>query len=389
MNKMIYVLNHYSSSDSTHFYHIINLLNKVAESGIKICVVIEKADSAPKFNNQNIEVIIQKKKNKILRLLEFFYIARKLIKNDYRKVFIRISTIPTIIFIILSWFSHIETFYWHSGTIFDSKNKSNFSLKSIKKAISDKKFTFIKKYVHNFVTGPELMVNYYAQYAKVPKSKIKLLYNDIDIERFKNISKVEKQRLREQLNLPSDKRIILFVKRLSPIKKPMYYLPYIIEEFNHKYSDATFVIIGYGAEQKKLEQYLENNKSLVQNVIFLGTVPNKEVQNYYMVSDIFLNVTAEEGFPRVLLESMASGMAVISTNVGGIKNILGKEQSKFIFEPDDRDGIVEGLLKLSNNENEIDILSNENQLQSQKYSTTNVSKMFINLIFGAENEEIH
>lgn len=384
MKKMIYVLNHYSSGDSTHFYHIINLLNKVADSGVKICVVIEKADSAPHFENSNIEVIIQKKKNKILRLFELINISKKLVNNDYKKVFIRISTIPTMIFIVLSWFKNIETYYWHSGTIFDSRKNKKLDFNSLSSMISKMKFTFIKKYVNNFVTGPEKMVIYYAENAKVPKEKIKLLYNDIDLGRFNKVSLNEKNILRKKLSLPTDQKIILFVKRLSPIKKPMFYLPYIIEKFNEKYDNATFVIIGYGDEKKKLDEYLKKNKDSIRNVLFLGAVPNKDVQNYYMVSDVFLNVTAEEGFPRVLLEAMASGMPVISTNVGGIEDILGDKQSNFLFNLEDRDSIVNGLLKLCSDVNIRDDLSNENLFQAQKYSTANVSIMFENLIFGGK-----
>ncbi|WP_321434317.1 glycosyltransferase family 4 protein [Trichococcus flocculiformis] len=384
MKKMIYVLNHYSSSDSTHFYHVINLLNKVAESGIQICVVIEKADTIPQFNNPNIDVIVQKEKNKVLRLLEFFSVARKLAKEGYKKVFVRISTIPTIIFIILSWFYEIETFYWHSGTIFDSNNKKEKEIKNLKSITSKIKFDFIKKYINNFVTGPELMLDYYVENAKVPANKMRLLYNDIDLRRFKIVSETERNVLKSNLNLPSDKKIILFVKRLSPIKKPMYYLPYIIEKFNNIYSDALFVIIGYGDEERKLIKYLDKNKSLASNVIYLGSVPNNMVQNYYMASDIFLNATAEEGFPRVLLEAMASGMPVISTNVGGIANILGEKQSKYMYLPDDRDGIVKGLIQLCLDDNIRKTLSDENILQSQKFSTSNVSEMFINLVFGGK-----
>lgn len=58
--KMIYIMNHYSNNSVQHFYHILNLLNTIADKGVEIALVIEKCENTPEINNKNITVICQK-----------------------------------------------------------------------------------------------------------------------------------------------------------------------------------------------------------------------------------------------------------------------------------------------------------------------------------------
>lgn len=73
------------------------------------------------------------------------------------------------------------------------------------------------------------MLEYYEKVVGVKKEKLVCLYNDIDISRFSNIDEDEKNRLKQELEIDVNKKVILFVHRLSPVRKSLFYKPYVLK----------------------------------------------------------------------------------------------------------------------------------------------------------------
>jgi glycosyltransferase involved in cell wall biosynthesis len=300
----------------------------------------------------------------------------------YDRIFIRISWVAATVAIAFSFFRRVKTFYWLSGTTFvrfsPTWSFTSYFFQSYLKLI------FIKTFIYRFVTGPETMIDYTICHLKVKKEKMLLLYNDIDLKRFKPTSVEDKLELKMQLGFSPNDKILLYVKRLSPIKGVNYYFPYILDRFYDGQDDLGFkvVIIGNGSERDQLISNLRF-KPYQRSVIILGGVPNKDVQNYYKISDIFINCTLEEGFPRVLIEAMASGLPVVSTDVGGIRDILGNKQRNFMTDAFDLD-LFSDKLKILSSMPEVEKreLITENLATVDKFSTANVAKMYINSLFN-------
>ena len=141
------------------------------------------------------------------------------------------------------------------------------------------------------------------------------------------------------------------------------------------------IVIGGGPELNKFKSSIENLE-IASQIIILGRLPNSKIQNYYSLSDIFINPTYTEGFPRVLLEAMASGLPIVTTDAGGIIDILGPKQQKFISSKSDRDSFSNMLSHLMKDPDLQNELSNENISEVKKFSTKNISKMFINKILN-------
>ncbi len=324
MKKLIYILNQYSKKDSSHFFHILNLLEEIANLDVLITLVIEKSDGIPLFKNPNIKVIVQLEKSKLRRAVELFFILKTLNNNGYKKIFIRISQFSTLISIVVAKLFKGEVYYWQSGTthILDKKNSISFEL--------------IKKHTDFFVTGPESMLDYYHSIVGVDKNKLLLLYNDIDLTRF-NFQHQNTQRIKRELKIIQNKKIILFVHRLSPVRKNLFYMPFIFNEFykNNKNKDCVFYILGGGPDLDELRRLVINH-NLHEQVFILGNKPNFEIEKYYQISDMFINPTFTEGFPRVVLEAMACGLPIVTTNAGGVCNLLGDLQKEFVVDVHDR-----------------------------------------------------
>lgn len=384
-DKLIYILNQYSHTEGSHFFHILNLLEEIAKLNIKIVLIIEKVTDIPVIINENIKIIAQKERALLKRPIELFKILKSLILYGYQKIFIRISTTAALPAILATRLYGGEVYFWSSGTVFEHDKAKPWNLNKIKWLLKSRlPFLIVKKYVHHFVTGPESMKNYYVQFGRVKADKIMILYNDIDTERFKMVSSAEKAAIKNELQINQAQKVILFVHRLSPIKKPLYYFPYILEKFYRVYNAAdkySIYIIGDGEDRRELENKIRES-SFKEHVYCLGKRPNKEIHQYYQAADIFINPTYEEGFPRILLEAMASGLPIVTTDAGGIKDILGSEQLKFMVNKDDRDLFVDKLIELARNPNLQEKLSKENLARVQRYSTPNVAKMYVERIFG-------
>lgn len=381
--KLIYILNHYSEDSSQHFFHIINLLEEIAQNGVGIKLIIEKTEGKPTVNHQNIEVICLKKTG-IYRLFELYGLISQMQREGYNKLFVRITNWGAIMAILNSLVSELEVYYWHSGTVFEFDNKQKFSLNKVKWYFKTRlPFNFIKRNVNYFVTGPESMKEYYVNVVGVNSNKIKILYNDVDTSRFYKVEKQEVEIIKNELGLMKDKKIILFVHKFSPVRRTKLYVRNFIEQFYGElpYEDYLFYFIGDGKDKEDIENEVKGIGHQ-DKVFFLGSLPNAEVHQYYQVADIFINPTYAEGFPRVLIEAMACGLPIVTTNAGGIKDILGSLQLHYMSDINDSNDFAAKLIAMSKlTDSELEEIRIENLENIRRYSTPEVARMYINTIW--------
>lgn len=109
-------------------------------------------------------------------------------------------------------------------------------------------------------------------------------------------------------------------------------------------------------------QYLEYCKSLarklkIKNITFTGYLPKKKVIDQLRKSDIFILPTKAEGLPRALLEAMSQGLVCISSNVGGIPEILSSDQ---ILNNPVPSSIADRLHSMIENPKKMNLLAKQN-----------------------------
>lgn len=144
------------------------------------------------------------------------------------------------------------------------------------------------------------------------KKNVNTLYIGTDDERF-DPDKYNKEELLEKYNLPKDKLIITMIARLSIEKRPEMFVE-ICKKIHDKHPNTYFVIGGDGPLMKKVEKQVDDNFKL------LGMVSNSE--EIYKVSDITINCSSLEGLALTSYESLAMGVPVISTDVGGQTELI-------------------------------------------------------------------
>lgn len=148
----------------------------------------------------------------------------------------------------------------------------------------------------------------------------------------------EKKAARNELNIASDKFVVLFVGRLVEVKG----IKELIQAAA-KLPEITFIIIGDGPLATYVQQISDKNP----NIQFMGKVVNHKLPVYYNAADILIvPSTHEEGFGRVILEALSCGLPVIGANRGGIKEILNPDIGILIdITPEN---IVRALKKIKN-----------------------------------------
>jgi len=173
--------------------------------------------------------------------------------------------------------------------------------------------------------------------------KITLIHGGVNLRDFKLMSPEQVKRLKIEQGL-TNRRILLSVGHLGPIKghqTTLQALPQIVARF----PDIMLLIAGDGSA----EDYDRLNKMIAElnlkdHVKLLGQVGN--VVELMNACDIFVQPSLEEGFGLVFVEAGACKKAVVSTAVGGIKDIVKHEETGLLVAPGDVTALAHALSTL-------------------------------------------
>jgi glycosyltransferase involved in cell wall biosynthesis len=126
---------------------------------------------------------------------------------------------------------------------------------------------------------------------------------------------------------PQFKKIFLMASRLT-IEKNVFMAINVMVHVAKKYPNVGLVIVGSGPLKKRLEAIV-NQKRLQNNVIFEEWTD--DLSSYYKTCDIFINTSNYEGYGRTIVEALASGMPVITTDVGSAGDFIKKGENGFVI----------------------------------------------------------
>jgi len=378
--KLCYVLPQYYKNSSENFFHIANFLSELGKQ-VELYVVVEHCDTTPKINNVKKIFILDDGSNSISsfgRLVRLVNIYFEMYKKGVTVFFARASLTGVLPLVIANRFFNLNRtsiIFWSCGQDVVPLSFSP-SKKNIKRLVSKLLAWFVFRGVNYLATGPELMADYYHQHYKIPQHKILTLYNDISMERFYPLSAQQKAISKEAI-LDTNKKVMLFVHTFNECRG-VDLLPLIAKNIKDKKLNVVIVAIGRpGDYSDKLTQEIKAN-NLQDYLLNLGKVPNKDIAKYYQTADLFLMPSRGEGFPRVLLESMACGCPALSFEVGGVADILPVDAIKELLIPlDNENKFVEQSIKLISDQHLLEELSKYSYQKVKQYSTDHIVDMYV------------
>jgi D-inositol-3-phosphate glycosyltransferase len=165
-------------------------------------------------------------------------------------------------------------------------------------------------------------------YGALPK-KIRIIPCGVNLNLFQPI---DKEVAKQQLGF-DDKKIILFVGRIEPLKgidqllRAMTYLP--------NGQRLRLVVIGgdkHSRDEIERLQKLSKELHIKDSVTFIGSVPHERLPYFYSAATACVIPSYYESFGLVALESMACGTPVVATKVGNLKSVIQQGETGYVVE---------------------------------------------------------
>ena len=157
-------------------------------------------------------------------------------------------------------------------------------------------------------------------------NKFCVVKNGIDLELFYPYSGSRKNVLREQFGYSSADILILFSGRLVP-EKGIHYVVKAVNELSEKNKNIKLIAVGANSFNLKVQTNFE--KQLIEsvkgkkNILFTGFISNSNLPDYYNMADIVVLPSMwEEPAGLTMIEALACGRPLITTDVGGIREYV-------------------------------------------------------------------
>ncbi|MCA2229193.1 glycosyltransferase family 4 protein [Nonomuraea aurantiaca] len=315
-SKVVYVIPHLSSEESEHFAHIPAFL---AALGARMDVVALVERGTPPARLPGVRKVISTVgRSRVARLVRAFSAVRWCARTGYRTYFLRYSRFLLIVLILTYPLFRHRILLWRSGTadMVDGNRR-----RTLRHRWNDLFNTLLARCAHGFVTGPESMVPVMRARWRIPAHRMRLLYNDIDSDRFAPLPPDVRQEARHRLGWDDTEFVLLFVHRLSFRRGTRLLVPYLDAVRAELDRPVRLVVVGDGPDRSYLEQLGRGRADLR----IMGPVPNQQLPSLYGAADCFLMPSYEEGFPRVLLEAMSTALPLVTTRAGGSADVVGPD----------------------------------------------------------------
>lgn len=234
------------------------------------------------------------------------------------------------------------------------------------------------KIVNNIVTVSKRIQKMLEKNYGIKKNKIKTINNGIEIAK---IRENKREEIREYKDILDNNNLIKFITvgRLIHIKGHKY----LIEAFYNtkkEIPNSILLIIGDGPLRNELEKLILN-KNMKDDIILLGM--QKNPYKYLAQSDIFVLPSLLEGFPNVILEALACGLPIISTNCeSGPYEILDGNRYGFLTKVGDSLEMSQKMIYLAKNK---DLINKYSKLSLERAEYFNQEKIMGEWITLIEN----
>jgi glycosyltransferase involved in cell wall biosynthesis len=249
-----------------------------------------------------------------------------------------VGRIAGLIYRLVSWrkVRIIHTFHGHVFHSYYGKRKTQI-------------FLLIEKLLARFATDKIITISEQqfreinGEFGVGKKEQFEVVPLGIDLEKFAESSS-KRSLLRNELGINEDDLLVGLVGRLTEIKNHSLFLKVVsLCQQDTEMSKLKFAIIGDGHTREPLEAEAES-LGVKDKVVFVGH--RNDVDVVYAAIDIVALTSLNEGTPLSLIEAMASGKCVISTEVGGVVDLLGNTE----HETNDFKVRERGISVESNNE---------------------------------------
>lgn len=175
----------------------------------------------------------------------------------------------------------------------------------------------------------------------IPSRRVQVIYNGIDLAKFGQNNKEDTARqIRSELQLTDESFVICQVARLDHLKDHITAVRAMAEVTD---KNAILIIIGEGPEEKSIKAEIQK-LNIQSKVRLIGL--RRDIPRLLAASNALLLTSISEGIPLTLIEGMACGLPIVSTNVGGVSEVVTNNENGFLAPPRNPSDIAKAIQKL-------------------------------------------
>ncbi len=182
------------------------------------------------------------------------------------------------------------------------------------------------------------------------ENKIEVIPLGFDLKKFNDDLEENRGVTRAKYAIETDEIAVSIVGRLAPIKNHQFFLDVIQEISSRSTKKIAVFIVGDGSEREVIEKRIEQ-MSISTNVRIEMTSWIKEIGIFNAGMDIMCLTSDNEGTPVSLIEAQAACIPVITTDVGGVRDIVQEGETGFVVPKGSIEKYAEKLLLLIEDEN--------------------------------------
>ena len=251
-------------------------------------------------------------------------------------------------------------------------------LKTVKKYDLSYK-TFIKK--KNYISDTFALVGCSKWIAKEAEKSnlcrnaiITNIPNPIDIAIY---NKFEKGKARKSLNLPVDKKLILFgACKVTDERKGFEYMKKACDILFYRklLQKEDIMIVLFGGKSEDIESLLPYH---IHNAGYIKDI--RTMINLYNAADLFLIPSLEDNLPNTIMESMACGTPCVGFNTGGIPEMIDHLQNGYVAEYKNEEDLAKGINWVLNEADYSDLSENARKKVTENYREDIIAEKYIKL----------
>jgi N-acetyl-alpha-D-glucosaminyl L-malate synthase BshA len=199
------------------------------------------------------------------------------------------------------------------------------------------------------------------------EKKIQVIHNFVDVQRFtrKPIDAFKK------VIAPNGERILLHASNFRKIKR----VQDVVKIFNNinKELPSKLLFVGDGPERATAED-LGRTLGVCDHIRFVGK--QEQIEDILAIADLFLLTSEYESFGLAALEAMAAGVPVVSTNAGGLGEIMVQGETGFMSNVGDVEAMSEQSLDILRNDERLNVFKQAAAKHAHKFDINNIIPLY-------------
>lgn len=204
-------------------------------------------------------------------------------------------------------------------------------------------------------------------YYQLDEDRCSYVNNGVDIDKY--------------FRMPHEKFTLINVARQDANKNQEKIIRAFTRMVEQNY-DIVLILVGDGPEHSRLKEFAANS-NVLDRVKFTGLVGDPE--NYYAISDVYVQSSHREAMPMSILEAMAVGLPIVSTDVGGVKDVV--RGNGYLIDDTDEEGFFQAIKSVCDaDRHEYDVMSEKSKEIVKDFSAPAMSRKYMSIYDYVQSE---